>query len=242
MGESFQFDVGEHGTTTALVYRAKEPIEATLILAHGAGASQTHPFLVGMAERIAARGVDVVTFNFLYTEREKRVPDRNDVLEACWRAAIASVRARGAFSSKAALPTEHLFCGGKSMGGRIASQVAAAGEGLTVSGLVLLGYPLHPMGKPRVRRDAHLAKVPFPMLFVQGSRDELGTAAEMLAIAKKLPNASVHVVEGADHSLALRKKDGDGEAALEAAADAIAKFALRSAPKARPTRRRREDG
>ncbi|HEY8075190.1 MAG TPA: alpha/beta family hydrolase [Labilithrix sp.] len=221
--ESFQFDVGERGTTTALVYRAKDPIEATLLLAHGAGASQTHPFLVGMAKRIAARGVDVVTFNFLYTEREKRVPDRNDTLEACWRATIASVRARGG------LPTEHLFCGGKSMGGRIASQVAAAHEGLTLSGLVFLGYPLHPMGKPRVRRDEHLPRIPFPMLFVQGSRDELGTADEIRAVAKKLPNASVYVVEGGDHSLALRKKDGDTESALDAAADAIAKFTSKHA-------------
>ena len=221
MRESFTFDVAAHGSVTALVYRSKEPLEATLLLAHGAGASQTHPFMIDMARRIAERGVDVVTFNFLYTERGKRMPDRNDVLEACWRAAIASVRARGG------LPTEHLFCGGKSMGGRIASQVAASGEGLTLSGLVFLGYPLHPPGKPRVRRDAHLERVPFPMLFVQGSRDELGDASEMRQLVKKLPGAKLHVVEDGDHSLAIKKRDGGAERqekALAGAADAVVAF------------------
>lgn len=220
VSESFTFDVADRGTTTALVYRAKEPIEATLILAHGAGAAQTHPFMVDIATRLAARGLDVVTFNFLYTERGKKLPDRNDVLEASWRAAIASVRARGG------LPMERLFIGGKSMGGRIASQVAAAGEGLTLSGLVFLGYPLHPAGKPKARRDAHLARVPFPMLFVQGTRDELGPADEIAALARKLPRVTVHAVEGGDHSLALLKREGADrqEKALAGAADAIARF------------------
>jgi predicted alpha/beta-hydrolase family hydrolase len=220
--DSFEFDVSSHGSVTALIYRAKDPIGSTLLLAHGAGASQTHPFMIDMAGRVSDRGVDVVTFNFLYTERGKRMPDRNDTLEACWRAAIASVRARGG------LPTEHLFCGGKSMGGRIASQVAASDEGLTLSGLVFLGYPLHPPGKPKVRRDEHLPRVPFPMLFVQGSKDELGTAAEIRALAKKLPRASVHVVLRGDHSLRVEKIRQ--EAALAEAADAIGAFVRKNAP------------
>ena len=222
MSESFRFDVATHGTTTALLHRASEPIEATLILGHGAGAAQTHPFMVDMAGRIARRGIDVVTFNFLYTEQGRKMPDRSDVLEACWHAAIASVRARGG------LPTEHLFCGGKSMGGRIASNVAAspAGEGLTLSGLVFLGYPLHPAKKPKVRRDEHLSRVPFPMLFVQGTRDELGSAAELRALVRRLPHASLHLVTGGDHSLALPKREGPSmqERALDAAAEAIAAF------------------
>lgn len=226
MADSFTFDVATHGTSTALVYRASEPLEATLILAHGAGAGQTHPFMIDMASRVAARGVDVVTFNFLYTERGKKMPDRTDVLEACWRAVIASVRARGG------LPTERLFCGGKSMGGRIASNVAvsAAGEGLSLSGLVFLGYPLHPPKKPDVRRDAHLDRVPFPMLFVQGSRDALGDEAEIREVVRRLPHASVHVVAGGDHSLATPRRDGGAErqeAALADAADAVAAFVRR---------------
>jgi predicted alpha/beta-hydrolase family hydrolase len=247
----FTFDVADHGKTTALVYhgrgsaptpretsadsalrapsasdRAAEPAKATLVLGHGAGAAQTHPFMVDIAKRISARGVDVVTFNFLYTEQGRKMPDRTNVLEACWHAVIASVRARGG------LPTERLFCGGKSMGGRIVSNIAAspAGEGLTLSGLVFLGYPLHPPGKPKVRRDEHLPRIPFPMLFVQGSRDELGNAAEVRRVAKRLPNATVHVVEGGDHSLRLLARDGKArqEAQLEAAADAIAAFVSRS--------------
>jgi uncharacterized protein len=223
VGESFAFEVGTHGASSALVYRASEPIGSTLILAHGAGAAQTHPFMVDMASRIARRGVDVVTFNFLYTEHGRKMPDRSDLLEACWHAAIASVRARGG------LPTERLFCGGKSMGGRIASNIAAspAGEGLTLSGLVFLGYPLHPANKPKARRDEHLPRVPFPMLFVQGSRDTLGSAAEIRKVVRRLPGASLHVVEGGDHSLALLQRDGGAAAqdeALEAAAKAIAAF------------------
>jgi uncharacterized protein len=218
----FRFDVATHGKTTALVYRARDPIEATLILAHGAGAAQTHPFMVDMARRIARRGIDVVTFNFLYTEQGRKMPDRSDLLEACWHAAIASVRARGG------LPAERLFCGGKSMGGRIASNVAVspAGEGSSLSGLVFLGYPLHPAKKPKVRRDEHLPRVPFPMLFVQGSRDALGDAREIRALVRRLPHASLHLVEGGDHSLALPKREGPErqEAALESAADAISAF------------------
>ncbi len=222
MTESFTFDVATHGTTTALVYRASAPIEATLVLAHGAGAAQTHPFMVDMATRIAKHGIDVVTFNFLYSEHGRKLPDRSDTLEATWHAAIASVRARGG------LPTERLFCGGKSMGGRIASNVAvsAAGEGLTLSGLVFLGYPLHPAKKPKVRRDAHLARVPFPMLFVQGARDALGDAAEIRELVHRLPHASLHVVEGGDHSLRVLARDGSTtqESALEGAAVAVAAF------------------
>jgi predicted alpha/beta-hydrolase family hydrolase len=229
VSESFTFDVATHGTTTAFVYRASDPVGSTLILAHGAGVPQTHPFMIDMAQRLAKRGVDVVTFNFLYTEQGRKLPDRSDLLEACWHAAIASVRARGG------LPTESLFCGGKSMGGRIISNIAVspAGEGLTLSGLVFLGYPLHPPKKPDVRRDAHLPRVPFPMLFVQGSRDELGDAAEIREIVRRIPHASLHVVEGGDHSLALLKRDGGAakqEAALDAAADAIVVFVRKFGP------------
>jgi hypothetical protein len=222
--ESFAFEVAAHGSSTANVYRAKEPLGSTIILAHGAGAPQTHPFMIDIARRLARRGVDVVTFDFLYTHAQKKMPDRNDVLEATWRAILASVRARSG------LPTAKLFIGGKSMGGRIASQVAACERGLTIRGLVFLGYPLHPMGKPKVRRDEHLPRIPFPMLFVQGTRDELGTAKELEALAKrKLPRAKVHAVPGGDHSLALLKREGEArqEEVLEDAARAIVAFLQR---------------
>ena len=97
---SFPVAVANLGTTTALVYRASDPIQATLVLGHGAGAPQTHPFMTDIARRIAGRGVDVVTFNFLYMEAKRKMPDRTDALEATWRAVIASVRARGGLPTR----------------------------------------------------------------------------------------------------------------------------------------------
>jgi predicted alpha/beta-hydrolase family hydrolase len=195
----------------------------TLLLAHGAGAPRTHPFMTAMAARLASRGIDVVTFNFLYAEAGRRMPDRVELLEATWRAAIATVRARRG------LPTEQLFIGGKSMGGRIATHIAGAKEGLVIAGVVLFGYPLHPIGKSTVRREEILT-VDLPMLVVQGSRDELGTAAEMKSFVRRMPQARVHVVEGGDHSLALPKREGPQaqERALEGVGDAVAAFLKRS--------------
>lgn len=217
--DSFSIDVAGRGQTTALVYRAKDPMGATFLLAHGAGAGQTHPFMVDISRRLAAAGVDVITFNFLYTERGKKMPDRVDDLEACWRAAIASVRARGG-------PTPaRLFCGGKSMGGRIVSQVAAS-NAFPGAGLVFLGYPLHPAGKPKVRRDEHLPAIDVPMLFVQGARDSLGTAEELSKVASKLPRAAVVPIEGADHSFAVLKRSGGltQEEATQRVVAAVASF------------------
>jgi predicted alpha/beta-hydrolase family hydrolase len=198
------------------------PTPATLVLAHGAGAPQTHPWMVAMARAIAAKGLRVVTFNFLYTEDERRTPDRKDVLEATWRAAIDAVRALG----PAAL---RLFIGGKSMGGRIATQVAAE-PGVQVDGLVLLGYPLHPPGKPEQLRTAHLGSVRAPMLFVQGSRDAFGTTQEMTPLVDGLAQGSVRgtrlfVIEGADHSLATPKTGGVTlEQTMARVADEVARF------------------
>ena len=223
MSERFEFDVADLGTTSAQVYRAAEPSHVTLLLAHGAGAGQTHPFMIDMATRIAQRGVDVVTFNFLYTERGKKVPDRMPTLEATWHAAIASVRAR------VGLSTERLFIGGKSMGGRVASNIAAeAGESLSVNGLVFLGYPLYPPGKPAAKRDEHLPRIAFPMLFAQGARDSFGDAAAMKRLVKRLPHSSLVLVANGDHSLGIPKSEGAAaqSAALDAVADAIAVFAI----------------
>ncbi len=186
------------GPTTALVYRA-DPGHATLVLAHGAGAPQTHPWMVAMARAIAAANVTVVTFNFLYSETRRGAPDRAPVLEATWLGVIDDLRAKG-FGPR-------LFIGGKSMGGRYASMVAAKEE-VDVPGVVLLGYPLHPPGEPDKLRVAHLPKVRAPMLFVQGSRDTFGTQQELEPVVKGLPRARLVVIEGGDHSLATPKKSG----------------------------------
>src|SRR3954464_6043939 len=165
--------------TTALVYRA-EPAAANAgpVLGHGAGAGQRSAFMVDFADALSSLGIDVVTFNFLYTEQGRRIPDRAPALEACYRAVIATVHASVETARR------KLFIGGKSMGGRIATQVAAADPQLPVAGLVLLGYPLHPPGKPQDKRDKHLPSIGRPMLFVQGTRDAFGTPDELGTILR----------------------------------------------------------
>jgi len=165
--------------------------DAAIVLAHGAGAGQASRFMVDAAAGLAARGLTAATFDFPYMASGRKVPDRADVLESAWREAVAA--ARREFGS---LP---LFIGGKSMGGRIASQVAAQGcDGL--AGLVFLGYPLHPPGRPEQRRDAHLPAIAEPMLFVQGTRDTFGTADEVRRLLGELRRASLYEVPAGDHS------------------------------------------
>jgi uncharacterized protein len=193
---------------TALVYRSEHSAShATLILAHGAGAGQRSPFIVAFASALSSRGLDMVTFNFLYTEQQRRVPDRRPVLDACYVAVVSQVRQQLASARTA------LFIGGKSMGGRIATHLAAADPKLPVTGLVLLGYPLHPPGKPSERRDAHLGDVGRPMLIVQGSRDTFGTPQEFESLMERLsPTPTLHIVEGGDHSFKISR---GGKAAQE---------------------------
>jgi predicted alpha/beta-hydrolase family hydrolase len=187
---------------TALVYSPPErsrPV-ATLILAHGAGAPQSSAFMVDFARGLARRGCQAVTFNFPYTEQGQRLPDRAPTLEACFRDVIAAIRAR------ADLATGPLVIGGKSMGGRIASHLAAQGLA-DLAGLVALGYPLHPPGRPEQLRALHLARIRQPMLIVQGSRDAFGTPEELRpALVPLGATATLHVVEGGDHSFKVPKR------------------------------------
>ncbi len=194
--------------TTALVYRAADSAGA-LILAHGAGAGQRSGFMVDVASALATLGLDVVTFNFPYIEHGRRIPDRGPVLEACYRDVIASV------SSELPSAGRRLCIGGKSMGGRIATQVAAADASLPVAGLVLLGYPLHPPGRPLERRDKHLPDIARPMLFVQGTRDAFGTPDELAPILRTLePAPTLHAVAHGDHSFKLPTRDAAAQAAV----------------------------
>jgi predicted alpha/beta-hydrolase family hydrolase len=180
------------------------------VLGHGAGAGQHSAFMVRIASDIAALGVDVVTFDFPYVAAKRKIPDRGPVLEAAYRAVIETVR-REIASARAGL-----LVGGKSMGGRIATQVAAADPALPIAGLILLGYPLHPPGRPETLRAAHLPAIGRPMLFIQGSRDTFGKPDELAPIlARLVPPPTLHVVEGGDHSLKLARRDPK----LQAAAD-----------------------
>ncbi len=178
---------------------------ATLILAHGAGAPQTHPFMTAFGRGLSSRGIGVVTFNFLYKERGRRVPDPARRLEACYRAVVSAVRARHQDEGR------RFFIGGKSMGGRIASQVLAANaqanEEPGADGLIFLGYPLHPPGRPEKLRAAHLPLIKVPMLFVQGSRDAFGTPDELRPVLAGCDSAELFVVDGGDHSFKVRRKD-----------------------------------
>jgi len=238
--------INERDGVTALLYAApkKERAGITMILGHGAGANQMHAFMRLFASGLAARGLDVMTFNFLYKEQGRGAPDPKAKLEACYRAVIeAAVKQKK-------LRGNRLVIGGKSMGGRIASQVAAEGIGLTsedkeqskkvpsrkntseheeqnnndLAGLVFLGYPLHPPGKPEQMRDKHLKDVRAPMLFMQGSRDAFGTPEEIRGVIKRdhLP-ATLYVIESGDHSFKVPKSGGvPQEVVYETVMDEIA--------------------
>jgi hypothetical protein len=176
-----------------------------MVLAHGAGGGSQSKFMVQAGKALAARGIIVATFDFPYMAQGRSVPDKGLVLETAWRAAIDEAGAhphlRQGYGGQAGLP---LFIGGKSMGGRIASQVAAQRvEG--IAGLVYLGYPLHPPGKPEQRRDRHLPDITEPMLFVQGTRDQFGTAAEMRELLPRLnARTTLFEVQDGDHSFNVR--------------------------------------
>jgi predicted alpha/beta-hydrolase family hydrolase len=200
---------------TAYFYSHSTKPKAHFVLAHGAGADQSHPFMKRFGEGLAERGIETITFNFLYTERKKRAPDPPAVLEKTYRAVVNEVGAP-------------CFIGGKSMGGRIASQIAANGS--DVLGLIFLGYPLHPPGKPEQLRVAHWPKITAPLLFVQGERDAFGSPTEIKAQTKKLKAPfEIFPISGGDHSLgvgkkALKEAGTTQEQIDDGAMDAIARF------------------
>jgi predicted alpha/beta-hydrolase family hydrolase len=207
--EKLTVEVTDKEAVTALLYPAtkKDRAGVTVLLGHGAGANQTSGFMRMFANGLAARGFDVMTFNFIYMEQGRSVPDQKPKLEACFRAVI-----RTALKHKN-LKNNRLIVGGKSMGGRIASQVIAAKEKeeflSAVAGLVFLGYPLHPPGQSTKLRVEHLEHVGKPMLFVQGTRDALGTPEEIHPYIKELrPTAKIYAIEGGDHSFKAPKKFG----------------------------------
>jgi predicted alpha/beta-hydrolase family hydrolase len=169
--------------------------------------------MVRTASGLAERGVIAATFDFAYVAAGKRVPDRAEALERRWRDAIDEAR-----TTFGGLP---LYIGGKSMGGRIATHVAAQHSN-GIDGVVLLGYPLHPPGKPEQRRDAHLPSVTAPLLFVQGTRDAFGTADEIRALLPRLHRATLHEVPGGDHSFKISGRGAPKpDAVLNGVLDAV---------------------
>lgn len=184
---------------------------ALLVLAHGAGTDMRHRFMEQLSEGLAERGIATFRYNFPYKEKPGGgPPNKPDVLTATVRAAVAA-----AAKEAGDLP---LFAGGRSMGGRMSSNAASEEPLPNVKGIVFFAFPLHPPGKPATSRADHLFKVNVPMLFLQGPRDELATLELLEPITKKLgKQATLHVVDGADHSFKVLKRSGrtDSEALAE---------------------------
>ena len=188
------------GAVSALLLRPPSA-RALLVLGHGAGAGMRHPFMQAVAEQLAARKIATLRYQFPYMEKGKKSPDSQTTLRTTIVSAVATAKktARG-------LP---LLAGGKSMGGRLTSLVAAEGRLPDVRGLIFFGFPLHAAGKPSSERGAHLAEVNVPMLFLQGTRDRLAELDLIRPVCRRLgKRASLHIVEGGDHSFHVPKRSG----------------------------------
>jgi len=193
--------VGETtGDVSALLVR---PADARLlyVLAHGAGAGMRHPFLETISQRLAEQEIATLRYQFPYMEQRARRPDPPAVAAAAVRAAV--------IEAARAAPGLPLLAGGKSFGGRMTS-TAQAGEPLPgVRGLVFLGFPLHPPGRPGNERAEHLTQVQIPMLFLQGTRDDFADLKLLRPVVKRLgTRATLHLVDGGDHSFKVLKKSG----------------------------------
>jgi predicted alpha/beta-hydrolase family hydrolase len=195
-----RFAVDESTQVTGSLAGPRGAARATIVLGHGAGGDRTQESLVLLQRELAREDVRTLTFNFPYAERKKKLPDRMPVLEKAFRAAVAHARTLVA-------PGELLLAGGRSMGGRVASHLAAQGDAL--DGLVLLGYPLHAAGKPEKLRVEHLPRIACPVLFISGTQDELAPR-ELLErhVAVLGSRARLHWIEGADHGLDFPKRTG----------------------------------
>ena len=194
--QSFQITVNDKAITAIKTLPGNQDTSCHFIYAPGAGSNINDPFGKYISQRLATSGIATVRFQFPYMEDRKRRPDSPKLLEDTWRKIIASVRTT----------TSKLVIGGRSMGGRIASQVAA--QGTVVDALALFAYPLHPPNNPSKWRDGHLSDIGIPTLFCSGTRDSFGTPEELRETAAKIPQAKVHLLEGADHGFAVLKSSG----------------------------------
>jgi uncharacterized protein len=197
--EPLAIDLDRGGSVSALLVRP-QAARACYMLAHGAGAGMTHRFMEEVASGLADRDIATLRYQFPYMEKASKRPDTPAVAHAVVRAAVAAAARRCAD-----LP---LLAGGKSFGGRMTSQAQAIEPLPGVRGLVFLGFPLHPAGKPSAERAAHLTDVLIPMLFVQGTQDKLAEPALIGSVVAALGSASLHPVEAADHSFHVPARSG----------------------------------
>ena len=213
----FTIDVpGSDAVDAALIAPESSAPNAVFVFAHGAGAGMRHPFMVQLSLALVERGIATLRFQFPFMQKQVKRPDSPAVAQAAIRAAVREAAQR--------LPGVPLYAGGKSFGGRMTSG-AQANEPLPgVRGLIFVGFPLHPPKAPGIERAAHLAKVTVPMVFVQGTRDELAELPLIREVTASLgPRAALHVVEGGDHSFEVLVRSGRNEDEVRAEiADAIA--------------------
>ena len=204
------------GTSVSALLLAPAQPSALLVFAHGAGAGMDHPFMAGLAAALAGRGVATLRYQFPFMEQGSKRPDPPATAHAAVRAAVAEAAARQ--------PGVARYPGGHWFGGRMTSQAQSAQPLAGVRGLVFVGFPLHPAGKPGTQRAAHLAAVRLPMLFLQGTRDTLADLASIRSTVSQLgTRAALHVVEGADHSFHVLVRSGRSDAqVLEELADTAA--------------------
>jgi predicted alpha/beta-hydrolase family hydrolase len=207
--------IGDAAAVSALLIHPPQA-RACVVLAHGAGAGMTHPFMAAVAAGLGDRGVATLRYQFPYMEKGSRRPDPPAVAHATVRAAVQQ--------AARSCPGLALIAGGKSFGGRMTSQAQGSAPLPGVQGLVFLGFPLHPAGKPSRDRAAHLSEIHIPMLFLQGTRDKLAEVALIEPVVGQFgPSASLHWVQEADHSFHVLARSGrnDGEV-MDEMLDALA--------------------
>ncbi len=208
-------ELGESRSAVSAVWIAPPDAIAWLVVGHGAGAGMDHPFLAGFCRAMAEEGVATARFNFHYANAGRRSPDAEPALRAAWTEAF-----EGASELASGLP---VLAGGKSLGGRIASMCVA--DGMAAAGLVFLGYPLHPPGRPERIRDEHLYRIRVPMLFLHGTRDAFAQPDLLAKVVAKLgAMAALEEIEGGDHSFNVRGRRADPASVGASLAELAAPF------------------
>jgi len=205
--------------------QAPPEARACYVMAHGAGAGMAHPFMAAMANGLAERGVATLRYQFPYMEQGSKRPDTPKLAQATVRAAVAE--------ASRLLPELALFAGGKSFGGRMTSQAQAASPLSGVRGLVFLGFPLHPAGRPSDERGAHLLAVQIPMLFMQGTRDQLADLQLLQTHVGQLgARATLKLFQDADHSFHVPARTGRKDSEIMAEmSDALADWIGKAIPR-----------
>lgn len=217
MADAVTIRIDDASTVSGLIDGPAD-VAAAYVFAHGAGADMAHPSMARMAEGLAQRGIAVLRYQFPYMERKSRRPDPPKVAHAAVRAAADFAATRW--------PGARLFAGGRSFGGRMTSQAQAAGLLAPLAGLVFIGFPLHPAGKPSIERAAHLRDVTVPMLFLQGDRDELAELSLLReALTPLAGRATLELFADADHSFHVRARSGQTDDSVrERMLDAIVRW------------------